>query len=181
MGAYFNQNAHNNPRDHFVGTMKPTGEQYTGMAVNDYHDALDLKQVVSYHDACMCFVVVWGMHALKPLLTGSVPEICEWYKKTRCRRNLTVAATHHDIKSSVTCSWTGTCDMNCTILTNRYCLICNSGCVFVESQSVGGHLLRTTAEGVKDVNLRDQTSALLGACQLDLNLHTAVQPYAVSL
>lgn len=43
-----------------------------------WYPSWSLGAGVSYHDACMCFVVVWRMHALKSFLTSSVPEICEF-------------------------------------------------------------------------------------------------------
>lgn len=51
-------------------------QEATKGRLSDYWDLSWNHKSVSYHDACMCFVVVWGMHALKPLLTGRVPEIC---------------------------------------------------------------------------------------------------------
>lgn len=47
-------------------------------ASKEYRQSNRLKAYsVSYHDTCMCFVVVRGVHALKSLLASCVPEVCE--------------------------------------------------------------------------------------------------------
>lgn len=104
---------------------------------------------VSHHDACVCFVVVRGMHALKPLLTSSVPEICESKTKTRT----CLFTDDFRLGTIISCGHWEQNKSHCTIRTDRHCFVSYRGCVFVESQSIGWQLLGTTAERVKDLNL----------------------------
>lgn len=107
----------------------------------------------SYHDACMCFVVIWRMHVLKSLLTSSVPEICRSKRKEEKKhlwfRFYKLFLTGYKYSMFVSRK---SGHSKCTVLTNCYGLASYSGCVFVEGQGIGWQLLGSTAWGVKGLN-----------------------------
>lgn len=118
-------------------TWREVGVKYWPMS--PHHTGQRLRP---HHNAGVSLVVVGRMHALESLLPGRVPKICRGRERKpissslKCKRGKSSHLSPRERLQS-------------QVLTDWHRLVAYWGCVFVESQSVGGHLLSTTEMIIK--------------------------------